>query len=186
MLLKPGTIDSWRDLEKPFLDKFSTARKIPKTRRDLANIKQREDETLLAYLGRFKHTYNIIEEISQDTAITCFEGGFRSKMLFIELQLCKPKTIGKIFWEAQKVTLVEDNLHGIQNKRKERHSEIPPRDQKGKNRTRKTKSLTLLNISKENPISIIKQKYRVYDPPPMRTQNVPAKDKLKYCDFHWH
>lgn len=45
-------------------------------RGDLANIKQREDETLLAYLEHFKRTYDEIEEITQDTTITCFEGGF--------------------------------------------------------------------------------------------------------------
>lgn len=74
--LKLGTINSWRDLEKSFLDKFSTARKIPKTRGDLANIKQREDKTLLVYLELFKRTYDEIEEISQDKTITCFEGRF--------------------------------------------------------------------------------------------------------------
>lgn len=46
--LKRGTTDSWHTLEKLFLDKFNTS--IPKTRGDLANIKQMEDESLLSYL----------------------------------------------------------------------------------------------------------------------------------------
>lgn len=49
-LLKPGIIDSWLDLEKSFLDKFSIIRTMPKTRGDLTNIKQKEDETFLLYL----------------------------------------------------------------------------------------------------------------------------------------
>lgn len=48
--LKPGTIDSWRDLEKSFLDKFSTAGKSQKMRGDLMNIKQKDGEALLTYL----------------------------------------------------------------------------------------------------------------------------------------
>lgn len=49
--LMPGTIDSWIALEKLLLNKFSTARTILKTRGDLANIKQKEDELLLSYRG---------------------------------------------------------------------------------------------------------------------------------------
>lgn len=60
---------------------------MPKTRGDPANIKQREDETLLAYLEHFKKTYDEIEGISQDTVITCFEGGFRLRMLYTKHQL---------------------------------------------------------------------------------------------------
>lgn len=74
--LKLGTIDSWRNLEKSFLDKFSTTEKIPKRRGDLANIKQKKGKPLLPYLERFRRKYDKIEEISQDTTITCFEEGF--------------------------------------------------------------------------------------------------------------
>lgn len=52
-------------------------------------------------------TYDKIEEISQDTAITYFEGRFRLKMLFTELQLWKSKTIGKVFNVARKVALAK-------------------------------------------------------------------------------
>lgn len=61
------------------MEKFNAARTIPKTRGDLAKIKQKEGESLLSYLERFKKTYDEIEEINQDTMITCFEGGFKSK-----------------------------------------------------------------------------------------------------------
>lgn len=116
--LKPRTIDSWRNLEKSFLDKFSTTEKIPKTRGDFANIKQNEGETLLAYLERFRRTYNEIEEISQDTSITCFEGGFCLKMLFTKLHLREPETIGEVFNVSRRVTLAEDSArsHGIEGR----------------------------------------------------------------------
>lgn len=64
--------------------------------------------TLLAYLESFKLTYDEIEEISQDTAITCFEGEFWLKMLFTELQLQKHEIIGEVFSVAQKVALAKN------------------------------------------------------------------------------
>lgn len=55
--LKPGVINSWRILKKLFLDRFSTARTMLKTSGDLANIKQVDNETLLAYLDCFKDVW---------------------------------------------------------------------------------------------------------------------------------
>lgn len=85
------------------MDKFSTVGTIPKTRGDLANIKQKEGKSLLSYLERFKRTYDEIEGISQDTVITCFEGVFRSRMLYTKLQFRKPKNIGEMFNVAHKL-----------------------------------------------------------------------------------
>lgn len=59
--LKADNIDSWYTLEKKFLDKFSTTGELPKTRGDLKNVKQKDDEPLLDYLERFKKIYNEIE-----------------------------------------------------------------------------------------------------------------------------
>lgn len=65
--LKTNSIDSWYTLEKIFLDKFSTAREIPKTRGDLTTVKQGDDELLLDYLERFKQIYDDIEGLSQES-----------------------------------------------------------------------------------------------------------------------
>lgn len=107
--LKSGSVDFWNTLEKLLLDKFSTAGTIPKTRGDLVNIKQRDDETLLSFLERFKKTYDDIEGINQDTVITYFEGGFQFRMLHTELQLRKLGTIGEMFNVARKVALAESS-----------------------------------------------------------------------------
>lgn len=48
--LKMNSIDSWNTLEKIFLDKFSTTEEILKSRGDLTNVKQGDDEPLLDYL----------------------------------------------------------------------------------------------------------------------------------------
>lgn len=105
--LNSGTIDSWHTLEKMFVDKINTTGTIAKTRGALANIKQRDDDSLLSFLERFKKTYDKIEGINQDIVITCFERGFKSKMLNTELQLRKPETIREMFNVARKMALAE-------------------------------------------------------------------------------
>lgn len=145
-------IDSWHALERLFLDKFSTSGTITKTRGDLANIKQKEDESLLSYLERFKKTYDEIEGINQDTVITCFEGYFRSRILYTELQQRKSETIGEMFSIAWKVALPQGSTQDSQFKRKDRYREVslPPVHRKGKNRTRKIETFTPLNVPKES------------------------------------
>lgn len=67
-------------LEKLFLEKFSTV-----GTGGPGQYKERDEKFLLSYLDRFKRTYYEIKGINQDTVITCFEGGFRSRMLYMEL-----------------------------------------------------------------------------------------------------
>lgn len=108
------------------MEKFSTARIISKTRGDVANINQREGETLLSYLERFKKTYDDIEGISQNMVITCFKGGFQSKMLYTELQLKKSETISEMFNVARKVALTEWSAQESQYKKNEKYVEASP------------------------------------------------------------
>lgn len=72
--------------------------------------------------------YNEIEGISQDTVITCFEGGFRSRMLYTELQLQKLETIGEMFNVACKVALNEGSAQESQYKKKEKYAEASPQE----------------------------------------------------------
>lgn len=93
---------------------------ILKTRGDLANIKQREVESLLSYLDRFKRTYYEIKGINKDTVITCFKGRFQSRMLYIELQLRRLDIIEEMFSVAQKVALVEESAQEVQERGKKK------------------------------------------------------------------
>lgn len=87
---KMNSIDSWNYLEKIFLDKFSTAKKILKSNGDLTNVKQGDDEPLLDYLETFKKIYDEIEGLGQDIVMTYFEGGLRTHALKIEFGLRHP------------------------------------------------------------------------------------------------
>lgn len=119
-----------------FLDKFSIAGTIFKTRADLVNIKQREGKSLMSYLERFKKMYDEIEGISQDMVIAYFECGFRSRMLYTELELRKPETISEMFNVACKVALVEGSTHESIFKKKERYLKASPHERREPDRWR--------------------------------------------------
>lgn len=119
-----------------------------------------DDETLLEYLERFKKIHYEINGITQDTMITYFEGGLRSKMLYIELQLRKPETIGEVFNVARKVALTEGSLPGPHFQRKERYRETFSQDYKGKNRTPKTETPTSIK-SRGDLVATFREKLKV-------------------------
>lgn len=93
-----------------FLDKFNTTSELPKTRGDLTNVKQRDDEPLLDYLERFKKIYHEIEGLSQDTVITYFKGGLKSYVLKMEFGLRHSRTLGEMFKTAKHVALAIEQL----------------------------------------------------------------------------
>lgn len=103
--LKADISDSWYTLEKKCFDKFSTVGELPKTRGDLTNVKQKDDEPLMDYVKRFKKIYDEIEGLSQDTIITCFEGGLKSHALKTEFGLRHSQTIGEMFKTAKHIAL---------------------------------------------------------------------------------
>lgn len=109
----------------------------------------------MSYLEQFKKTYDEIEGISQDSVITYFKGGFRSRMLYIELQLRKPKTIGEMFNIAQKVALTKGSAQESQPWRKERPAKtpLPPFEKQGKIRLKKLSLSPPLNVLKESLVT---------------------------------
>lgn len=106
-------------------------------------------------------------------------------MLYTELQLRKPETIEEMFNIARKVDLEEGSEQDTHFKKEDKFSKVSSRfDKKRNNWIKKTESFTPLNILIENLISVIKEKYGVQDPTPMLPQNLPVRDKTKYCGFH--
>src|ERR1044071_6070506 len=52
--LPTGTITTWAQLHKSFLDKYFPAKKATALKREIANVEQADDETLYDYYERFK------------------------------------------------------------------------------------------------------------------------------------
>ena len=69
--LKAGSISSWPQLQRMFLNAFATTGTLPKDKSDLSNVKQRKGESTLQYLQRFKQTLDDIQGLSEEVIMTC-------------------------------------------------------------------------------------------------------------------
>ena len=95
--LKTGSISSWSQLQRTFLNAFATAGALPKDKSDLSNIKQRRGETTLQYLQRFKQTLDDIQGLSEEVIMTCFEGGILpGTVLKTEFGARPPTSVGEM------------------------------------------------------------------------------------------
>ncbi|XP_062103027.1 uncharacterized protein LOC133814024 [Humulus lupulus] len=70
--LKPGSLNSFSDLRRTFLQQYSANREVPKTMADLYRIEQRENEHPKAYLQRFIDLVHQIHDVDPLTAANLF------------------------------------------------------------------------------------------------------------------
>ncbi|KAM2322264.1 hypothetical protein ACFXTH_018952 [Malus domestica] len=75
--LPPETVDSFEELRKLFVSQhiFQTDRLHPAN--DLYTIRQKPDESLRMYAGRFSHEYSRCAEADDKTAFKAFTAGLR-------------------------------------------------------------------------------------------------------------
>ena len=106
--LETGSIDTFAQLRRAFIDNFIGGRKSARPVNYLLNIWQREGESLRSYVQRFKKEAVQIDEPNEYVALTAFNAGLRKgDFLF---QLCKdpPKSMSELMYEAQKFINAED------------------------------------------------------------------------------
>ncbi|XP_062099702.1 uncharacterized protein LOC133805534 [Humulus lupulus] len=70
--LKPGSLNSFSDLRRTFLQQYSANREAPRTMDDLYQIEQGENEHLRAYLQRFIDLVRQIHDVDPLTAANLF------------------------------------------------------------------------------------------------------------------
>uniref|UniRef100_A0A2N9HYA4 Reverse transcriptase/retrotransposon-derived protein RNase H-like domain-containing protein n=1 Tax=Fagus sylvatica TaxID=28930 RepID=A0A2N9HYA4_FAGSY len=106
--LETGSIDTFTQLSRAFIDNFIRGRRSARPANYLLNIRQREGESLRSYVQRFNKEAVQIDEPNEYVALTAFNTGLRKgDFLF---QLCKdpPKSMSELMYEAQKFINAED------------------------------------------------------------------------------
>ncbi len=106
--LETGSIDTFAQLSRAFMDNFIGGRRSARPANYLLNIRQREGESLRSYVQRFNKEAVKIDEPNKYVALTAFNAGLRKgDFLF---QLCKepPKSMSELMYEAQKFINAED------------------------------------------------------------------------------
>jgi ribonuclease HI len=121
--LETGSIDTFAQLSRAFIDNFIGGRRSVRPANYLLNIRQREGESLRSYVQRFNKEALQIDEPNEYIALTAFNAGLlKGDFLF---QLCKdpPKSMSELMYEAQKFINAEDAFQArdefLSRKRKE-------------------------------------------------------------------
>uniref|UniRef100_A0A2N9I423 Retrotransposon gag domain-containing protein n=1 Tax=Fagus sylvatica TaxID=28930 RepID=A0A2N9I423_FAGSY len=121
--LETGSIDTFAQLSRAFIDNFIGGRRSVRPANYLLNIRQREGESLRSYVQRFNKEAVQIDEPNEYVALTAFNAGLlKGDFLF---QLCKDpsKSMSELMYEAQKFINAEDAFQArdefLSRKRKE-------------------------------------------------------------------
>uniref|UniRef100_A0A2N9GP39 Uncharacterized protein n=1 Tax=Fagus sylvatica TaxID=28930 RepID=A0A2N9GP39_FAGSY len=202
--LETGSIDTFAQLSRAFIDNFIGGRRSVRPANYLLNIRQREGESLRSYVQRFNKEAVQIDEPNEYVALTAFNAGLlKGDFLF---QLCKdpPKSMSELMYEAQKFINAEDAFQArdefLSRKRKEpedrrfdssrnksSRQDYPKAERKNisssNRREERPSSFTPLNMSIDQVLLQIQDNPDIKWPGKLRSDPTKRSKDL-YCRFH--
>uniref|UniRef100_A0A2N9H452 Uncharacterized protein n=1 Tax=Fagus sylvatica TaxID=28930 RepID=A0A2N9H452_FAGSY len=202
--LETGSIDTFAQLSRAFIDNFIGGRRSVRPANYLLNIRQREGESLRSYVQRFNKEAVQIDEPNEYVALTAFNAGLlKGDFLF---QLCKdpPKSMSELMYEAQKFINAEDAFQArdefLTRKRKEpedrrfessrnksSRQDYPKAERKNisssNRREERPSSFTPLNMSIDQVLLQIQDNPDIKWPGKLRSDPTKRSKDL-YCRFH--
>ncbi|XP_062118569.1 uncharacterized protein LOC133832211 [Humulus lupulus] len=95
--LKPGSLNSFSDLRRTFLQQYSATREAPRTMADLYRIEQGENEHPKSYLQRFIDLVHQIHDVDPITAANLFVKSLQvGSLLHENLTMTPPYNMAKV------------------------------------------------------------------------------------------
>ncbi|KAL9308585.1 putative retrotransposon gag domain-containing protein [Arabidopsis thaliana] len=137
--LEPGSIINFNELSAVFLKQYSILMNKSILDTDLWNLSQGSNETLRAFITKFKNVLSKLPRISQQSALSALRKGLWHDSRFKEdLILHKPDTIQDALFRANNWKEVEDEKESFVKRNKQakpavtfRRKKFEPRENQG-------------------------------------------------------
>ncbi|XP_030970660.1 uncharacterized protein LOC115991048 [Quercus lobata] len=130
--LTPSSINTFKELSAQFTLHFIGGHRYKRSTACLMSIKQREDETLRAYITRFNKEALSIDEIDDKILVATFTSGLRKDKFLFSLYKNDPKTMTNVLYKATKYMNAEDALLAREEKPKKRERQEDTRQDRGR------------------------------------------------------
>ena len=99
--LKLGTIYSFDQMSHQFVAHFVSSRHLRKGSESLINIKQREGESIRAYINRFNVAVLEVQNLYQSVAMAALKGGLQKNDLLFSLEKKYPRDFADFLARAE-------------------------------------------------------------------------------------
>ncbi|KAL2240129.1 UNVERIFIED_CONTAM: Retrovirus-related Pol polyprotein from transposon [Sesamum indicum] len=195
--LPRGSIESYEQLVQKFNFHFASKKKQKRSATHLFNIRQREDETLKNFMGRFNNETLEVQELRIDMLVSILIHGLRKGSFASALARDPPYDVEQLMAIAQKY-IDEEEMNAMKDSERREREYIPRRPHEGrgggndKPKTEKRKepkyvpkyhNYTPLAMSREKALMMVENADVLKWP--RHTRYTPTKKMSnKYCRFH--
>ncbi|KAL0355517.1 UNVERIFIED_CONTAM: Transposon Ty3-G Gag-Pol polyprotein [Sesamum radiatum] len=185
--LPSGSIRSFVQLVRGFIQHFASNQRYPKNSSHLFSIIQEDGEPLRSYIQRFANEILDIPDISPEFLSGIMAQGLRNGGLADSLIGDPAPNWDELLAQAEKFILIEESrkLRGPPRPRKDPIREIPKRNPEGvkDDPRRRVNPYTPLNMTRTQALLVVEKSEHLRWPPKMK-ENEYRQRSSKYCNFH--
>ncbi|XP_074327327.1 uncharacterized protein LOC141665247 [Apium graveolens] len=191
--LGPGVIISWEQMKMLFLTQFQAAVKYTPPVTTLANVKQKDGESLTSYFKRFNAESTLVRGATDETLKILLIAGLRVGTDFWKhLQGKDPVSLADVLAQAESFKAIEqslaetkknNNTHNSKGRTKRRDRSLSPDYRQN---SRSPNRVNTVNTRREwSPPSNYKRRVSNYTPLAASIDHIfESRDKKKYYDYH--
>ncbi|XP_077232394.1 uncharacterized protein LOC143869572 [Tasmannia lanceolata] len=189
--LKPNSVDNFEDFGDDLAWHFMSSWWPRKITASLMTLRQEDNESLKAFVGRFNREALQVPNLDPSAATNALLTGVRFNDFRRSVARRNPHSLADLMAGAEEYISVEETLAALDSSRRRTSEEKNPTKQRRDDKTsrrerspqRKEENYTPLNTSRRRILATIREEDFVKWPAKMLSKG-NKRDKSKYCRFH--